>query len=153
MEETFEREKACYEQNFEQFRSLNQIMWQVPIIAMTLTGGLWFGAANVGSMPGFQVLLLSLGALANLGLILVLTRVRYVMGEYLKAIKQFYPDRYVAAESTRWSQSRAVVATTFRCLLAVSALISLVGIAIVAHAAGREPSGRRVIQVIELDRH
>ena len=40
----FEREKVCYEQNFEQARSLNGQMNQVPVLAMTLTGGLWFAA-------------------------------------------------------------------------------------------------------------
>ena len=31
--------KEAYEQNYQQFRSLNQIMWQIPVLAMTLTGG------------------------------------------------------------------------------------------------------------------
>ena len=42
--ENFEREKACYQQNFEQARSLNGQMNRVPVLAMTLTGGLWFAA-------------------------------------------------------------------------------------------------------------
>src|SRR6266498_110400 len=96
--EDFERAKTSYEQNCEQFRSLNQVMWQVPVIAMTLTGGLWFGAATVGDMPGFQYLLLLLAALANLGLVVVLSRVRFVMGEYLNVIKAFDPRSFVAAE-------------------------------------------------------
>ena len=37
----------AYEQNYEQFRSLNQIMWQIPVLAMTLTGGLWFGVSSI----------------------------------------------------------------------------------------------------------
>ena len=31
-------------------RSLNQIMWQVPMIAMTLTGGLWYAVATMKGM-------------------------------------------------------------------------------------------------------
>jgi len=31
---------AAYNQNSENFRSLNQLMWQIPLIAMSLTGGL-----------------------------------------------------------------------------------------------------------------
>ena len=150
MDEKFEREKACYEQNFEQSRSLNQIMWQVPVIAMTLTGGLWFGAASLDSMPGFKYLLLSFGALANLGLMVVLTRVRYVMGEYLNAIKQFYPDHFVAADGKKF-QSPSAVARTFCTLLFISAAISAIGIAIVCKSAKGESAGRRVIEVIKLD--
>ena len=39
-EEIFEREKACYEQNFEQARSFNTQMNRVLVLAMTLIGGL-----------------------------------------------------------------------------------------------------------------
>ena len=28
----FERDKVCYVQNCEQMRSLNQVMWQVPLV-------------------------------------------------------------------------------------------------------------------------
>ena len=80
MNETFEREKLCYEQNCEQMRSLNQIMWQVPIIAMTLTGGLWYGVATLGAVQaGVRMALLLFGAAANIALILVIQRVRFVM--------------------------------------------------------------------------
>ena len=40
MSEEFERSKLCYEQNFEHARTLNAQMNQVPVLAMTLTGGL-----------------------------------------------------------------------------------------------------------------
>ena len=153
MDENFEREKVCYEQNFEQFRSLNQIMWQVPIIAMTLTGGIWFGAASVGSMSGFQYLLLVLAAMGNIGLIVVLTRTRFVMEGYLEAIKRFNPDAFVAAEGAG-TRSRAIVAKTFRVLLGLSTLISFIGIGmlIVRDTARHEPASRRVIEVIEIDK-
>src|SRR5208283_57694 len=42
--EVYDREKTCYEQKFEQARSVNSQVNQVPLTAMTLTGGLWFGA-------------------------------------------------------------------------------------------------------------
>jgi hypothetical protein len=67
--EPFEREKVCYEQNFEQFRSLNEQMNRVPTIAVTLTGGLWFGAAvtqNMDLMIRFALLVFA--GLANVAL-------------------------------------------------------------------------------------
>lgn len=149
MDQEFERAKTAYEQNFEQFRSLNQTMWQVPVIAMTLTGGLWFGAAQVGDMPGFQYLLLTLAALANLGLVLVLARVRYVMGEYLNALRDFNPSAFVGAEGKGLHASETV-AITFRVLLLLSAAISLVGTAIVNRAGANPPQTRRVIEIIEV---
>lgn len=124
----FEREKVCYEQNYLQFRSLNQIMWQVPIIAMTLTGGLWFGAANVNNIQNFQYFLLFLAFFGNVGLILVLTRIRYVMGEYLNALRDFHPNGFVEAKGKNWFTRSKRVVSTFRWLLCISAVISLIGI-------------------------
>ena len=53
----FEKEKVCYEQNCQTFRSLNQLMWQVPIIAMTVTGGLWFGVGTFSSLGNIDAVL------------------------------------------------------------------------------------------------
>jgi len=124
----FEREKVCYEQNYLQFRSLNQIMWQVPIIAMTLTGGLWFGAAKVNNIQNFQYALLVLAFIGNAGLIVILTRIRYVMGEYLDALRGFHPKGFVEAKGENWLTRSERVVGTFRLLLGISAVISLIGI-------------------------
>jgi len=43
--------KEAYEQNYQQFRSFNQIMWQIPVLAMTLTDGLWFGVSTIDDKP------------------------------------------------------------------------------------------------------
>lgn len=146
-----DKDTVCYEQNSEQFRSLNQIMWQVPVIAMTLTGGLWFGAASVGRMPGFQYLLLLLAAIANIGLIFVLTRVRYVMDKYLEAMKSFHPTGFVDASGRGINASRSV-AWTFRILLFISAVISFGAMRIVHDVSVALPETRRVIEVIDLTR-
>ena len=45
----------AFEQNHETFRSLNHQMWQIPLISMTLTGGLWFGVSKVDGSPLFQL--------------------------------------------------------------------------------------------------
>lgn len=97
MSEQFEKDKISYEQNCEMFRSLNQIMWQVPLIAMTLTGGLWFGVSKIGDELIFKIALLALAAIGNLALCVVLWRVRYIMGEYLKQIRSFNASGFVVA--------------------------------------------------------
>lgn len=148
MSNEFERDRSTYEQHFEQFRSLNQTMWQIPVIAMSLTGGLWFGAAKVSDMPGFQYSLLVLAALANFGLIVVLTRLRYVMSKYLESIERFNPDAFVSARGTGMHASE-VVANTFRLLLLASAIISLIGVGIVL-CNGQKHETKRVLEVIEL---
>jgi len=133
MNEEFERQKLCYEQNCEHMRSLNQIMWQVPIIAMTLTGGLWYGIATLSAMQtGIKVALLVFGAAANIALIGVIQRVRFVMAAYLDKIKEFHPAGFADTKTVppkgwrRLLREQAVV-DTFSIFLATAAGLSIVG--------------------------
>jgi hypothetical protein len=66
----FERDKVCYEQNCQQLRHLNQIMWQVPTIAMTVTGALWYAVSATQFDHRLKAGILVFAALANIGLIL-----------------------------------------------------------------------------------
>ena len=76
--------QAAFQQNHLAFRSLNQQMWQIPLISMTLTGGLWFGVSRVEDFPLFQLALLLLAAAGNAALFVVILRLRFVMEQYLK---------------------------------------------------------------------
>ncbi len=125
----FERNKASYEQNSETFRSLNQIMWQVPIIAMTLTGGLWFGASQIPNEIVLRSSLLILAGVANIGLIFVLIRVRFVMGQILNKLESFNPRGFVAARGNKFYNRSHLVVTTFCVVLSISAAVSLIGAA------------------------
>jgi 2-polyprenyl-3-methyl-5-hydroxy-6-metoxy-1,4-benzoquinol methylase len=40
-----------YEQRCAEFRSLNGFFWQIPLIVMTLNGGLWFAVASLDVTP------------------------------------------------------------------------------------------------------
>jgi len=130
----FEKEKICYEQNYLQFRSLNNVMWQVPIIAMTLTGGLWFGADGTEDIF-FKTILLFLAAIGNFGLVIVLTRTRFVMGKYLDKIEGFSKEGFVLAAGDTLFTSKKAVVRTFSILLILSGLLSFLTI---AHIHGYE---------------
>lgn len=98
-DDSFEREKACYEQNFEQARSLNGQMNNVPVLAMTLTGGLWFASGVTEDIPQvIRFLLLLFTGFCNLALILVTIRIRDVFHSYLEQIEAFYPTSYVTGK-------------------------------------------------------
>lgn len=115
---------AAYNQNSENFRSLNTLMWQIPLIAMTLTGGLWFGVSKVEGMPGLRIALLLLACAGDLGLIIVLERLRFIMGRYLAWLQSGNPSGFVDAIGTsRWTGDKTVK-TTFQIMLAFAALIS-----------------------------
>ncbi|MCE7890295.1 MAG: hypothetical protein DYH12_11450 [Sorangiineae bacterium PRO1] len=70
-------------------------MWQVPLIAMTLTGGLWYGVSASTLEVEARVGLLTVATLANAALGgLVLPRVRNVMAAHLAKMKEFYPNGF-----------------------------------------------------------
>lgn len=94
-DDDFQRALACYQNNFEQARSLNTQMSQVPVLAMTLTGGLWFGAGvteNLFSELRFGLLLFA--GFCNIALILAALRIRDVFHSYLEKIKEFHPSSF-----------------------------------------------------------
>lgn len=121
-----ERETACYNQNCEQFRSMNQIMWQVPVLAMTLTGGLWFGAGQLKDYTAIRFLLFVLAGCSDIAFFVVLKRIRFVMGAYLKKIEEFHPTSFVTADGTGLCKSKTVI-NTFGILLLGAAVVSFVG--------------------------
>jgi DNA polymerase III epsilon subunit-like protein len=142
MNKDFERAKVCYEQNCQHMRSLNQIMWQVPIAAMTLTGGLWYAVATLSGVGmGIKYLLLLFAAIANSLLILVLRRVRLVMAAYMVKIKEFNPAGFAVTESQqarKWLKKDGLVANLFCALLGFAALMSLAGLCLVQEAKGKD---------------
>ena len=102
-------EKEAYEQNYQQFRSLNQIMWQIPVLAMTLTGGLWFGVSRILDRPLLSMTLLLTAVVGNLTLAIILLRFRFVMSRYLSWLKDTYPAGFVDArepdaDMPRWKR-------------------------------------------------
>ncbi len=125
--EAFDRDKVCYEQNFQQFRAMNQIMWQVPLLAITITGGLWYAALNVAGAQDFKRPLFGLSAVLDLALIFVLIRIRYVMGAYLTKLKAFNPSAYVEAPGTNCFNRSYVVVRAFSIALLLAGVGSAAG--------------------------
>lgn len=128
MNEDFERSKVSFEHNYEQFRSLNQTMWQVPVIAMTINGGLWYAAATITTSKWVPVFSLLLAFVFDLALICVLIRVRYVMGTYLTKIEEFSKKDFVTAPGTGFLTKPHVVQRSFVCALSVAAFLSAASI-------------------------
>jgi SAM-dependent methyltransferase len=91
---------------------------------MTLTGGLWFGVSRTEDYALFTMALLFLAGVANLALIVVLYRLRYVMGLYLDWLKKAHPTGAVSASGTNWFNQQFVVRIAFQVMLALAASIS-----------------------------
>lgn len=116
---------AAFNQTHEGFRSLNQQMWQIPLIAMTLTGGLWFGVSSVENFPLFQLALLFLAAAGNIALFVVLLRLRFVMEQHLNWLKANHPAAFISAKGEQWYNKPFVVRTAFQTMLLLAAVLSV----------------------------
>lgn len=125
--EAFDRDKACYEQNFQQYRAMNQIMWQVPLLAITITGGLWYAALNVTGVQDFKRPLFLLAFVLDVALIAVLWRVRHVMSAYMVHIERFHPKSFVKASGRGLFNWPYTVVSAFSLALAIAAIGSLIG--------------------------
>lgn len=127
MSQEFEKAVSCFQQNSEHIRSLNQIMWQIPLLAMTLTGGLWYAVATTPDLPRTaQNGLLILAGVADLALVLVLARIRFVMEGYIKKAKEFCETGH--PNTHHWFLRRGLVVIVFSILLGISGLGSLYAI-------------------------
>lgn len=143
----------AYQQNAETFRSLNQLMWQIPLIAMTLTGGLWFGVAKADTSMVLQLCLLGLAAAGNLGLIVVLIRLRFIMGEYLAWSLTYNAAGHVQAKGETLFTRPKAVRTTFQLMLGLAAAISLGLMVLTAQQHGWQPKSASERSVAYYDHH
>lgn len=124
----------AYNQNYEQFRSLNQIMWQVPVLAMTLTGGLWFGVSTILDNPLLVTVLLVTAVVGNLAFVAILFRFRHVMQCYMDWIEQADKECFVNASLNqdasgrleRFANQNKMVRSLFSLMLAWAAGCSMV---------------------------
>jgi hypothetical protein len=76
-----------YEQRCAEFRSLNGFFWQIPLIVMTLNGGLWFAVASLDVTPVAKSAILCFAGVANLAMIVALIRLRGIMETLLTQIR------------------------------------------------------------------
>lgn len=80
-------ETEIYQQQCAEFRALNAIFWQVPVIMMTLNGGLWFALGNLELAVWGQRCLLWFAALTDVGFIIALIRLRLIMQSLRESIR------------------------------------------------------------------
>ena len=114
-------------------------MWQVPIVAMTLTGGLWYAVISVEHVnPHARAAILAFSAIANIVFCVMIHRVRSVFGEYLCKIRSFNEASFVDSTGNggkcMFLRDRVVV-KGFGILLVIAAVMSAVA-AIMAWTGG-----------------
>lgn len=89
-----EKKLEIYKQRCEHFRSLNEIMWRIPVMVMTITGGLLFGVAKFEMSDFSKAALLIFAALINIIFSNVLWRLRDVMDIILLKINHYEGEQH-----------------------------------------------------------
>lgn len=112
-----DKETLIYQQNCEEFRSLNSFFWQIPIIMMTLNGGLWYSVASLDLSTVAQRGVLSFAVFANLVMAVGLWRLRSVMQNLLASIHEY--------QGTSLSGRSRIIQVLFQLLLVFAAIGAL----------------------------
>ncbi len=78
-----------YEQLAEDFRSLNQLFWRIPAIAMTVNGGVGVAVGSLNITESMQTVLFLFLVMCNIGFILITLRIRvHVMERLLSQMRE-----------------------------------------------------------------
>ena len=127
----FDRAKVIFEQDCQEFRSLNGFLWQIPVMVSTLTGGLWFGADKVAGDSMVRPALWLLAGIVNVVFVVVLWRLRAGPMENLL-------DRIHAYQGVPRSRGKYTMIWMFTLLLTLSAVVSLLAFVPAAALLGRK---------------
>src|SRR5262249_9707143 len=113
--------KDIYAQLCDEFRSLNAIFWRVPILAMSLNGGVGFALGSIKLTSPMQIALLVFIFLCNVSFIFILCRLRMrVMQDVLDRIAEF--------EHRPLRPARFHVVYAFMAILGTAAIFSVFAI-------------------------
>jgi uncharacterized membrane protein YbhN (UPF0104 family) len=117
-----DKELEIYKQRCEGFRSLNEIMWRIPVMVMTITGGLWFAIAKFEMTSYSRSALLLFGIILNAVFIIVLFRIRVVMNKLLKLTNEFEGIPHKKGFFVVWCFSFGMLAMIIACAVAMVSL-------------------------------
>jgi len=128
----YKKEELQYVEAGQHLRSLNQLMWQVPSLAIALTGGLWYGATLV-SDETMRRYLLGFSAGVDLLTIVTLLRLRSVIGVHID-----YQKRFAGATSQDKDIFRYTVITCWSIALLAAAVGGIFGVCSPSHFDKKE---------------
>ncbi|HSI44489.1 MAG TPA: hypothetical protein VK949_09120 [Methylotenera sp.] len=123
------KEELEYLEAGQHLRSLNQLMWQVPGIAIAITGGLWFGAASLSNELVKQVVF-SFTAFLDFLTIITLHRLRSIIQLQIDIQNAFSiymskPVKPEKAKKTEYSLPNKTVIRSWTAALFGAVLISI----------------------------
>lgn len=134
-DDAFEHAKAVFDQNFTQFRHLNDQMNRIPAFAVTLTGGFWYVAvvSDYGNTLGpvrehlARFALMLFAGLCDFALVCIAIRVRDVMADYLDRVRKFEGEWWSERTPSLPLFKEYSMISMYSMLIIAGALLSWVG--------------------------
>jgi hypothetical protein len=87
----FKKEELIFVEAGQHIRALNAILWQVPSMAIAITGGLWYGV-SLFDHGTVKIAALIFTSLVDIITVLIIWRLRSVMDEYIVTQRSFQPN-------------------------------------------------------------
>ncbi|MDN3578280.1 hypothetical protein QWZ03_16040 [Chitinimonas viridis] len=112
-------------------RALNQLMWQVPGMAIAITGGLWYGATTLETEAP-RVWVFGFTAIVDFLTVVILWRIRSLIEVHIEHQRGFSPPESAEAKSKcswRWACAwpKRTVITCWTIALLAAAAVSIAG--------------------------
>ena len=149
-----DKDRTCYEQNCESARGINRQLNQLPVLAITLTGGLWYGgvvAEGVEEVSRFGVLCFA--AICNICLVFASMRIRDVLQSHLEKMEAFNPECFASGRPEQPMLppfGRNSMITIYSVLMIMAALLSMAGAVVVHWPNGWGEWARVLVSLLSL---
>jgi hypothetical protein len=125
----FRKKELQYVEAGQHLRALNQLLWQVPGLAIAITGGLWFGVTSLVE-PGSKQIVFLFTAVVDALTVITLWRLRQIIQLQIDIQNQF--SEYVQAKydevSKKGQLPNRTVITCWSAALLGATFISLLGV-------------------------
>lgn len=116
----YRRQELQYLEAGQHLRSLNQLMWQVPSMAIAVTGGLWYGATTVES-DAPRAWVFGFTAFVDVLIVIIIWRLRSLIEKHIQHQEAF------AGEGGSRGRLRYVVISCWIFALIAAAVVSAAG--------------------------
>lgn len=117
----YKKQELAFVEAGQHIRSLNVILWQVPSMAIAITGGLWYGI-SLFDQEAVKIAALILTSLVDLVTVRIIWRLRAVMSKYLTAQLSFQ-------SLTDAGETKHVIIWCWTVILCAAALLGILGVA------------------------
>lgn len=131
----YKKEELQYVEAGQHLRSLNQLMWQVPGMAIAITGGLWYGATTIDTETP-RTWVLGFVSIVDILTIVIIWRLRRLIELHIGHQRDFS-----GTSSSTLDPAKGTVVACWTIALLAAAIVSALGAAFPSTIGKKPPLG------------